>query len=128
MRSGIERQNLGRQGELKAEQFLLSQGFKIIARNYRCSAGELDLVMRDHNTLVFVEVRTQSGPMFGDPLESVTFRKQRQIIKAASHYLTRNRLTQQQPVRFDVIGICWTAAVPRITHVKGAFELPSSWW
>lgn len=123
----MERRDLGRQGELEAERFLLTQGYELIARNYRCPSGELDLVARDHDILVFVEVRTQSGPRFGGPLESVTFRKQRQIIKAATHYMIRYRMAHQ-PMRFDVIGICWTNAMPRITHVKGAFELPSSWW
>ena len=126
MRTGIEKQDLGRQGELEAERFLRTQGYKLLARNYRCPSGELDLVAQDHDTLVFVEVRTQSGPMFGDPLESVTFRKQRQIIKAATHYMMRYRMAYQ-PMRFDVIGIHWSNAMPRITHVKGAFELPSSW-
>ena len=125
MRTGMEKRDLGRQGELEAERFLLTQGYEILARNYRCLAGELDLVARDHDTLVFVEVRTQSGPTFGDPLESVTFRKQRQVIKVAMHYTTRYRL-MHHPVRFDVIGINWAHAKPLITHVKGAFELPSA--
>ena len=127
MRTGTEKRDLGRRGELVAEQFLHSQEYVVIARNYRCPYGELDLIMRDRETLVFVEVRTLSGSTFGDPLASVTFRKQRQIIKAASHYLSRCRLGQQA-IRFDVIGIVWENLVPHVTHVKEAFELPSSYW
>jgi putative endonuclease len=85
------------------------------------------LVARDRDTLVFVEVRTQSGPTFGDPLESVTRRKQRQIAKAALHYVVRHRV-ENQPLRFDVVGISWNNAAPQIVHVEGAFDLPSSRW
>ena len=127
MRTGMERRVLGRQGELEAERFLSAQGYEVLMRNYRCPAGELDLVVRDQDTLVFVEVRTQSGQKFGDPLESVTFRKQRQIIKAATHYMARYHIVGE-PMRFDVIGIKWTSAAPCIIHVKGAFELPRAWW
>ena len=127
MRTGMEKHVLGRQGELEAERFLLAQGYEVLMRNYRCPAGELDLVVRDQDTLVFVEVRTQSGQKFGDPLESVTFRKQRQIIKAATHYMMRYHIVRE-PLRFDVIGIKWTGTAPCIIHVKGAFELPRAWW
>lgn len=127
MRSGVEKRNLGRQGELEAEQYLVAQGYELIMRNYRCSVGELDLVVQDQDVLVFVEVRTQSGPLFGDPLESVTLRKQKQVIKAAAHYTARYQV-MNHPMRFDVIGISWTSSGPQIIHVKGAFELPSSWW
>jgi putative endonuclease len=123
----MEKRDLGRQGEQTAEQFLREQGYGIVARNYRCLYGEIDLVARDHDTLVFVEVRTQSGPTFGDPLESVTRRKQRQIAKAALHYVVRHRV-ENQPLRFDVIGISFNKSTPQIVHVRGAFDLPGSRW
>lgn len=127
MRTGMEKRDLGRQGEQMAEQFLCARGYEIIVRNYRCTYGEVDLVARDRDTLVFVEVRTQSGSSFGGPLESVTRRKQRQIAKAALHYVVRHRV-ENQALRFDVIGISWDTSAPQIVHVKGAFELPSSRW
>lgn len=123
MRTGGEKQELGRHGEALAEEFLRSQGYAIVVRNYRCVYGEIDLVARERDTLVFVEVRTQSGRQFGDPLESVTLRKQRQIARAAMHYVMRQRVADQ-PLRFDVVGIRWEGAQPRITHVRSAFELP----
>ena len=123
----MEKRNLGRQGEQAAEQFLRARGYVLVARNYRCSFGEIDLVVRDRDTLVFVEVRTQSGPTFGSPLESVTQRKQRQIAKAAQHYVVRHRI-ENQALRFDVIGISWNTATPEIVHVRGAFDLPSIRW
>lgn len=123
----MEKRDLGRRGEQEAEQFLRAQGYGIVTRNYRCTYGEIDLVAQDRDILVFVEVRTQGGPTFGDPLESVTQRKQRQIAKAALHYVVRYRV-ENQPLRFDVIGISWNNSAPQIVHVKGAFELPSSRW
>jgi len=120
------RQLRGRQGERVAEEFLRTQGYVIVARNYRVSFGEIDVIAQDRQTLVFVEVRTHTGEAFGDPLASVNLRKQRQIAKAALHYLARNGLMERE-ARFDVIGIRWENEQARITHVKNAFELPRSW-
>ena len=124
---GVDRRQLrGRQGEQVAEEFLRTQGYVIIARNYRVSFGEIDVIAQDRQTLVFVEVRTHTGEAFGDPLASVNLRKQRQIAKAALHYLARNGLMGRE-ARFDVVGIRWENEQARITHVKNAFELPRSW-
>ena len=120
------RQIRGRHGEQVAEEFLRAQGYTILARNYRVSFGEIDLIVMDRRALVFVEVRTHGGDRFGDPLESVNVRKQRQIAKAASHYLTKNGLTERE-ARFDVVGIRWDGDQARITHIKNAFELPRRW-
>jgi len=123
----VDKQDLGRQGEQLAAQFLHAQHYVIVARNYRCTFGEVDLIVQDRETLVFVEVRTQSGPTFGDPLESVTLRKQRQIAKVATHYTLRHHI-DNRPLRFDVIGIRWECGEPRISHVKGAFDTPARSW
>ena len=120
------RQVRGRRGEQAAEEFLRAQGYTILARNYRVALGEIDLIMQDRQTLVFVEVRTHSGATFGDPLASVNLRKQRQIAKAALQYLIRNGLMERE-ARFDVIGIRWEDEQARLTHIKSAFELPRSW-
>ena len=120
------RQVRGRHGEKAAEEFLCAQGYTILVRNYRVSFGEIDIIAMDRQTLVFVEVRTHSGDIFGDPLESVNLRKQRQIAKAALHYLSRNGSLERE-ARFDVVGICWEDGQARISHVKNAFESPRSW-
>jgi len=120
------RQVRGRQGEQVAEEFLRAQGYTILARNYRVALGEIDLIVQDRQTLVFVEVRTHSGAIFGDPLASVNVRKQRQIAKAALQYLIRNGLMERE-ARFDVVGIRWEDEQARLTHIKSAFELPRSW-
>jgi putative endonuclease len=125
MQAGRERRERGQLGEREAERFLSAQRYTIIARNYRCPFGEVDLIAVDRQTIVFVEVRTHTGETFGDPLASVNARKQRQIAKAALQYLSRNHLFDRE-ARFDVIGIRWEAGHPHLTHVKGAFDLPRS--
>jgi len=126
MSGNDHRQVRGRQGEQAAEEFLRAQGYTILVRNYRVSFGEIDVIAQERQTLVFVEVRTHGGDTFGDPLESVNLRKQRQIAKAALHYLSRNGLMERE-ARFDVVGIRWDDGQARITHIKSAFELPRSW-
>ena len=125
MQIGRERRERGQQGEREAEKFLSAQRYEILAKNYRSPFGEVDLIALDRHTIVFVEVRTHTGEAFGDPLESVNLRKQRQIAKTALHYLSRNRLFDRE-ARFDVIGIRWEEEKPHLTHIKGAFDLPRS--
>jgi putative endonuclease len=125
MRTGQGRRDLGQQGEREAEKFLSAQRYVIVAKNYRSPFGEVDLIALDRHTVVFVEVRSHRSAEFGDPLESVNGRKQRQVAKTALHYLLRHHL-QDREARFDVIGIRWEAEKAQITHVKGAFDLPRS--
>ena len=119
----MTRRELGQRSERTAEDFLQRQRYAILARNYRCGLGEIDLIAQDRDVIVFVEVRSHTGERFGDPLESITFRKQRQIAKAALDYVMRQRV-EDRPFRFDVIGILWDGDTPRISHVKNAFDCP----
>jgi putative endonuclease len=125
MQIGQGRRARGQEGEREAEKFLSARRYGILAKNYRSPFGEIDLIALDRYTIVFVEVRTHTGEAFGDPLESVNLRKQRQVAKTALHYLSRNRLFDRE-ARFDVIGIRWQEGKPHLTHVKGAFDLPRS--
>ncbi len=95
---------LGMQGEQRAERLLRDAGLQLIARNYRCRHGEIDLVMRQGNTLVFVEVRRRSHTGFGGAAASVDLRKQKRLIAAARHYLA-GRGGEPPPCRFDVVAI-----------------------
>ena len=92
----------GRQAEDLATRFLEKKKLRIIARNYRCRGGEIDLVCRDGATLVFVEVRLRSDPRFGGAAASVTVAKQGRIALAAQHYLAAHRL-HDAPCRFDCV-------------------------
>ncbi len=83
----------GKSGEAQAAVFLEQHGLKVVARNYRCRGGELDLVCREGRTLVFVEVRLRASHAFGGAAASITPTKQRRILHAAQHYLSTLRQT-----------------------------------
>lgn len=99
----INKSTKGALAEARAEKFLRARGLICCAKNYRCPQGEIDLIMRDSETLVFVEVRLRSNPNFEQAAESVSARKQHKIIRAAQHYLLHHQLTDKIPCRFDVI-------------------------
>jgi len=93
----------GEQAEDQAAAWLQRQGLTLVARNHRCKGGEIDLIMRDGDTLVFVEVRRRNSTRFGGAAASVTAAKQRKLRHAALHYL--QGLKTEPPCRFDIIGI-----------------------
>lgn len=102
----------GEAAEAHAEQFLHAQGLQTRARNYRCKVGEIDLIMQHGETLVFVEVRLRNNPRFLQAAESVTWRKQQKIIRAAQVYLMQTRLTDSVICRFDVVALTTEGATP----------------
>ncbi|MGD1276625.1 MAG: YraN family protein [Tepidisphaeraceae bacterium] len=112
---------LGQRGENLAASFLRNQGFKIIARNFRCELGEVDIIARDGATLVFVEVKTRA---YDDPTpeEQINAQKRHQLTKAARLYLSRYG-PHQPPARFDVVAIVWPRGrEAQIRHTPNAFE------
>lgn len=120
------RANLGRRGEDVAAAHLAGLGWEIITRNWRTRAGELDIVARDGEWLVFVEVRARragrrgAAPLAGTPEESVTSRKQRQLIAMSEAYLFQFPCVG--PVRIDVIALEFAAdnSVTRLNHIRDA--------
>jgi putative endonuclease len=117
------RQKLGKFGEKIALQFLKTKGFTPIAKNYRLKTGEIDIIAMDGNVLVFIEVKTRQGNTHGTPLDSITWKKQRQISKVAQEYLSRNNLFERE-ARFDVLSvICGKNNRPEVEHISNAFEL-----
>lgn len=114
---------LGARGEALAEAFLKGKKFRICERNFRCPGGEVDIVARDGDTYVFVEVKARRNQAFGPPQSAVTRFKQRQISKAALTWLAKNRLFDAQ-ARFDVVAlIVREHEVPEIEHIINAFDL-----
>jgi len=116
---------LGRKGEDEAARYLRGKGYKILERNYRVKQGEIDLVAFREGVLAFVEVRAQTEPPLIEPLETITRRKQRRVIKAAQIYATVKDLEQRDvSLRFDVITVIFDSEGRRqnIRHLKGAFE------
>lgn len=95
----------GRMGEDLACRYLQQQGMILIARNYRCRRGEIDLIMLHGDSLVFIEVRYRHRPYYGSAAESIDIRKQRKISHCASLYLQRHPAHARYPGRFDVVCI-----------------------
>jgi putative endonuclease len=93
--------NRGAAAEALAAEFLVARGLVIVARNYRCRMGEIDLIARDRDTLVFIEVRLRSSAAFGGAAASITAIKRQRIALAAKHYL--GKLGREPPCRFDAI-------------------------
>ncbi len=112
---------LGRRGEDLAHRYLRSAGFTVIARNYRPNAGEaeVDIVARDNDIVVFVEVKSRLSTEFGSPERAIDHEKQKRIVRAARSYTTRAGLAWNQ-VRFDTISIVFTKP-PSIVHQQDAF-------
>ncbi len=113
---------LGDAGERAAIQHLRGQGFRIITRNYRNAAGEIDFIAREGEILVFVEVKTRRS---GQPVEAVNLEKQRRLARAALVFLRRYRLLDHR-WRFDVVAVVWPddRRAPAIEHYRNAFETP----
>jgi putative endonuclease len=116
------RRELGRRGEEVAAEFVRGLGYRLIERNFRCRAGEVDLVALDDDTVVFVEVRSRSGVRLGTPLESVDGRKQAQVARVARYFLAAHGW-HERTVRFDVVGIRFDAEPPAVEHVRAAFDV-----
>lgn len=110
----------GQESERLAEQYLLARGLTLVGRNYRCKVGEIDLIMRDREHLVFVEVRFRKNSCFGSASETIDSRKQQKVIRAAQHYLQTTWRGPLPACRFDVIAI--QGALVKTPASEGASE------
>ncbi len=117
-----ERISLGKYGEFLAEERLKDLGYKILENNYTCKLGEIDLVAKDNDVLVFVEVKTRRNTPLGQAKDSVNERKQRQISKVALYYMQSRHLTEVK-ARFDVAAVTLVDGKKDIEVIKNAFEL-----
>lgn len=118
---------IGQRAEKMARQHLEKQGLIFMLQNYRCRRGEIDLVMKDQQMLVFVEVRYRSTPDYGSSAESVTYQKQQKLIASAEHFLHAHPNLQKNICRFDVVALyrdpidTATLQVDWIKHAFNAF-------
>jgi putative endonuclease len=112
---------IGARGEAIAAEYLRAKGYRILDRNWTCAIGELDLVCRDRDMLVFVEVKSSLVLGAVPPEARVNFRKQRKLIALARFYSKRNAL--QNPGRFDVVAVWWQNKEPQIRHIENAFSI-----
>ena len=106
----------GKLGEVRAEQYLTELGYVMLERNFQCYGAEIDLIARDGQTVVFIEVKTRVRALASSGREAVTPAKQRRICKGAMYYMMRRGLLDRQ-ARFDVVEIHGT----RVAHIKNAF-------
>ena len=113
---------MGEQGEALAVKRLKKAGYKIIETNYRTRLGEIDIIAKDKDTLVFVEVKARTSVHFGSPKWAITAKKQRKISMAALYYL---KTTDQSAARarFDVVTIISNRDAPQVEIIKNAFDL-----
>lgn len=115
----------GRQAEDLALRYLQRAGLRLVKRNFRCRQGEIDLVMQDRDSLVFVEVRYRRRDRCGSGAESVDHRKQARIIACARYFLMRHRQLAERPVRFDVMAVSDGEPLPgfRVHWIQDAFRV-----
>ncbi len=117
-----ERVALGKLGEDLAKKRLKALGYRILERNYRCPLGEIDLIARDGDVLVFVEIKTRKGQFFGPAKEAVTRRKKKQLSKVALAYMKSKNLWGSS-ARFDVVAIEHGDGKGEVEIIRDAFEL-----
>ena len=117
------RERAARAGERIGEAMCDLRGYAVVGRNVREGRGEIDLIARDGDTVVFVEVKFRSGGDTLAPLTAVGWKKRGDVARAATRYLARHGLTNA-PIRFDVIGITWEAdgSRLRVEHIPNAFS------
>ncbi len=122
IKSAYTAKSLGDQAERLACKYLCQQGLKLVCRNYRTKAGEIDLIMRDKNDWVFVEVKFRTSPDWASAAESVTRKKQLRIISAAKQFLQLNKVYDLVACRFDVITIDTGLSNATINWIPAAFD------
>lgn len=115
-------QRLGALGERIAERWLLRQGWRVLHRRFRDGHRDIDLVVERRGTVAFVEVKARSGFAFGDPVESVHWRKRRELSRSARMWISRHGRVGER-YRFDVIGVAIVGGSVRVRHVENAFEV-----
>jgi putative endonuclease len=113
------KQVLGKWGEDLAVQHLEAAGYEVLARNWRCREGELDIVARVGATVCFVEVKTRSGLAFGEPAEAIGWQKATRLRRLAARWLLEHRPAPRSDVRFDVVSVVRLAEGPQLTHLEG---------
>lgn len=110
----------GNFGEDVVNQYLSKNGYEVLERNFQCNFGEIDIIFRDKNEIVFSEIKTRNGVKYGYPAESVTYLKKKHIYNTAKYFLYKNGLLNKF-VRFDVIEVYLNNKKPIINHIKSVF-------
>jgi putative endonuclease len=116
------RQAFGELGERIAERWLRERGWRVVQRRFRSGHRDIDLVVEREGMVAFVEVKARRGVRFGDPVEAVDWRKQRELGRSAQVWIDRHG-RRDEAYRFDVVGVLVNGSRVRIRHVEDAFTL-----
>lgn len=117
--TGQTRRELGEEGERRAERYLLERGMVLVERNWRCREGEIDLVLRDGETIVVCEVKTRTSRAFGDPVEAITRAKLRRLRGLAARWVAEHP-GAGRGLRLDVVGLLGRPdGTWQVTHLEG---------
>lgn len=119
------KQAFGELGERIAERWLRRTGWRVLQRRFRSGHRDIDLVVEREGTIAFVEVKARRGERFGQPVEAVNWRKQRELRRSALVWIDRHG-RPHETYRFDVVGVLMQGDRVRIRHVQDAFQIPSS--
>jgi putative endonuclease len=117
-----DRQDVGKRGEEIAQDYLQQHHYTLVTTNFRCKLGEIDIIAKDKDVVVFVEVRTVTSAKFGPAYNTVTYPKQKQVKRVALFYISKHNLVNTQ-FRFDVIGITLNRRTGdyQLDHIQNAF-------
>lgn len=113
---------MGQHYEDYALNYLQQRGLQLVEKNFNCRCGEIDLIMRDSDTLVFVEVKYRNSTQYGNGIEQVTRSKRTKLVNSALLYLARHSRSANPPCRFDVVGIGPEAGDDAVQWVKNAID------
>jgi putative endonuclease len=119
----FDRQKQGKQAELNACEYLQAKGLRLLAQNYHCNHGEIDLIMQDQDDIVFIEVRSRNRVDYGNALESIKKNKINKLIKTATHFLQMKKWLYRVNSRFDIVVIHPIAGRLQLEWIKNAFTV-----
>ncbi len=119
---GKTTRTIGEETESLACQYLQAQGLRLLERNFSVALGEIDLIMKDRHSLVFIEVRYRRNNNFGSGAETITPGKQRKLLATAACYLQRNPQQADRPARFDVVSMVMENSRYSINWIRNAFQ------
>ncbi|MEI9479495.1 MAG: YraN family protein [Deltaproteobacteria bacterium] len=122
MKPKTQKKELGKKGEEMALRFLKKNGYRIFARNYVCKMGEVDIIAKEKDTLVFIEVKTRTSTAFGPPQLAVNSAKQMQLSKVALYFL-KEKCLEDVIARFDVVAILLGPRGAEIELIRDAFDV-----
>jgi putative endonuclease len=117
----MQKKELGRKGEAIALRFLKKNGYRVIQTNYSCKLGEVDIIAKEKDVLVFIEVKTRTSMIFGPPQLAVTSTKQHQLSKVALNFLKEKKI-EDAKARFDVVAILLGPTGEKIELIRNAFD------